>query len=34
VALGGGVIDVAAMARRALADPAVDDRRRRDVLYH
>lgn len=34
VALGGGVIDVAAMARRALADPAVDDRRGRDVLYH
>ena len=27
------VVDVATMARRALADPAVDDRRGRDVLY-
>lgn len=34
VALGGGVIDVAAMARRALAEPAADDRSGRDVLYH
>jgi hypothetical protein len=33
VVLGGGVIDVAAMARRALAEPAVDDRGGRDVLY-
>ena len=33
VARGGAVIDVAAMARRALAEPAVDDRGGRDVLY-
>lgn len=34
VVLGGGpVIDVAALARRALADPSGDDRGRRDVLY-
>jgi hypothetical protein len=33
ITLGGGVIDVAAMARRALAEPAVDDRHGRDVLY-
>jgi hypothetical protein len=33
VVVGGRVIDVAALARRALADPAADDRGRRDVLY-
>jgi hypothetical protein len=34
VAVVEGVIDVAAMARRALADPAVDRPGARDVLYH
>lgn len=33
VALGGAVVDVAAMARRALADPAADDRQGRGMLY-
>jgi hypothetical protein len=33
VATGRRVVDVAALARRALAEPAVDDRQGRDVLY-
>jgi hypothetical protein len=33
VVVASPVVDVATMARRALADPAVDGRSGRDVLY-